>query len=238
MKTNFAAIAVLLAAASAANADTVNMKFTGTGIGSNVRISYNGSTVDVFAGQLKHEFTGATGTSSYINGIRNTFCSDLAQYVTSTPKPYEIVGISAMPTLIQNAGDKAAALSRLFNYAGNTAIATSASADWATAFQLTVWEIVTDYVPGTANRGLAITTGGFTAKRTDNSPLTSSVTSLVSQFFAAATNESNSTVAPIVGVTSGTAQDQIVVVPAPGAMALAGFGGLLSLTRVRRGKKA
>jgi hypothetical protein len=237
MKTNIAAIAVLLAAASAANADIVNMKFTGTGIGSNVRVTYNGSTKDLFAGQLKHEFTGATGTSSYINGLRNTFCSDLAQYVTSTPKPYEIVGISALPTLVTHAGDKAAALSRLYNYAGNTAIASSASADWATAFQLTVWEIVTDYVPGSVNRGLAITTGGFKAQRTNNTPLTTSVSSLVSQFFAAATSES-SDIAPIVGVTSGTAQDQIVVVPAPGAMALAGFGGLLTLSRVRRAKKA
>lgn len=235
MKSMFAAAAVLAIAASA-NADIVNVKYTGKASGSNVRISLNGSQQDVFAGQLKHMFSGATGASSYINGTWITYCSDLTEHVTSTSKVYTIVDIAQIPAMGANATPKSQALSRLYSYAGNTAVASTASNDWATAFQLTVWEIVSDYSPGSSQEGLALTSGSFTAKRTNNAALPMGISSLVNEFFSVATGNGPSV--PLVGVTNAGAQDQIVMVPAPGALTLAGFGGLLAATRGNRSRNA
>lgn len=231
MKSMFATAAVLAIAASA-GADVVNVKYTGKGSGSNVRITLNGAQQDVFAGQLKHTFSGATGASSYINGTWITYCSDLTEHVTSTSKAYIIVNIAQIPALGANAAAKSQALSRLYAYAGNTGVASTASNDWATAFQLTLWEIVSDYSPGSSQEGLALTSGSFTARRTNNAALPTGIASLVNQFFSVATGDGPSV--PLVGVTNAGAQDQIVMVPAPGAMALAGFGGLLAVTRTGR----
>lgn len=227
--------AVVVAAASAAHADIVNMKFTGTGKGTNIRAVFHGTQQDVFAGQLKHTISGASGWNTYLNGSHITFCSDFNEYVTKTNKPYTIVDIPTLLTNVAFASDKSNVLGALFGFAGANAVANAASNDYAAAFQIAVWEIVTDFDPIASGFGLGLTSGNFTARRTNNSALPTSISNQVSAFLNHAT--ANAAGNPnILGVTNRGAQDQIVIVPAPGAMALAGLGAMLALPRRRGGK--
>ena len=102
--------------------------------------------------------------------------------------------------------------------------------DFAAAFQLAVWEIITDYNPAD-QFALGITTGNFRATRTDGNPLSSGVMNHLTSLFAAVGAGHNPDT--LLGLRSTTHQDQIIPVPAPGSAALAGLG-LLCLAGRRR----
>lgn len=57
--TKIIAAAAATTFAAAAFAGPVNVDYTGTGAGSNVKITNGSSTYNVFAGQLKHTLSGA-----------------------------------------------------------------------------------------------------------------------------------------------------------------------------------
>lgn len=218
--------------ASSASADVVTVKFTGTGKGQNIRMTLNGNTSDVFAGQLKHEISGAAGANAYLNKIWTTFCTDLTEYVSSSNKSFNLVTVDQLMAPRPHATEKANALRSLFATAGNTAINAAATNDQGTAFQLAVWEIITDFDSSKANNGLSLTGGSFAAKQTNNSALPSSITNLVTTYFTAAAGNSSDN--SLVGIMRDGNQDQIIKVPAPGSIALMGLGGGLIFTRKRR----
>lgn len=232
MKTRLIAAAIIAAASSVASADVINVRYLGHGSGRSVEIQSPGIDGDVFAGQLRHELSGATGASAQYNGTWLTYCTDLFQYVSSSTRAFELVPLPVVPGSAPMGVEKAEAIQRLYTFAEGDQLLAGASNDLACAFQLAVWEIVCDYNPSQANFGLNMTSGSFRAARTDGSPLWSGVTSHLTNFFDAVKIESMP-LTSVVAVTSGTYQDQIIPIPTPGAVALAGLGGLCLLRRRR-----
>jgi hypothetical protein len=231
--TAFAAVVAVVAAAGLAHADTLSVKYLGTGKGSNVRITTPAGSSNVFAGQLRHELTGGTGLGSLFNGTYVTYCSDVDQFVTSTTRTYSVVPLPAVPGTSPMGADKANALTNLYSFAGGSQLLSTATNDFATAFQLAVWEIVHDFNPGTGLASLNITAGSFRAQKTNSTPLASGITTHLSSLFSAAVTTPEGPAVELAGITHATAQDQIVLVPTPGALALAGVGGLLLAKRRR-----
>jgi len=231
MRTTLSAAAALALAAAGASADVISVQFTGTQSGQSVKIaspSYNGN---VFAGQLKHTLSAGP---AWLNGNWITYCVDLAQHVTSSAQTYDIVSVSSLPDSSPMGLAKAAAIRDLYVYSNGAQLTTGTSNDYAAAFQLALWEIVTDYNPSVTGGNLSLTAGSFTAKKTDGSALATGVTSVASTLFSkiGAAPESPIT---LLGLRSGTAQDQVIPVPAPGAATLAGLG-LLAIAGRRRGR--
>lgn len=230
-----AGIATIAAAASAA--PTVDVKFLGVGQGQNVTITFNGNNQNVFVGQLRHQLSNASAGYEWLNGEHRTYCTDLYQYVTSTTKSYTIEQVENMPGASPMGLAKANAIRALFAVANANVNTISASNDYATGFQLAIWEIVTDYSGSNfAINSSNFTSGNFKAKQTNGSALTTGVVSVASSAYNAAMNylQTNGQDTTLLGIASGTSQDQLLRVPTPGALALAGFGGLLC-TRRRRG---
>lgn len=233
MKTATFALLTAAAVTTAANADFVDMKFLGTGRGDTVRATHLGSTRDLFAGQLNHRISGGAGATAAMNGDHLTFCSDFYQYVSSSYTQYEIVGLEAIPSSQPMGAAKAAALRSLYASAGSAALASNANTTLAAAFQVAVWEIVTDF-DGTAG-SLNLAAGDFKASRTNGQAFSGAMATQLGDLFAAAVSPAVGGPS-MIGLKSGSNQDQILVgfqVPAPGAMAVMGLGAL-GLGRRRR----
>lgn len=227
------AAAVLSGLAISASAEVVTVKYTGSGKGQNIKINLDGDSSTVFSGQLYHQLSGASGLNTYLNGTWTTFCTDLTEYVSGSNKSFNLVTVDQLMAARPNASGKANALRALFGSAGNTAISPAASNNEATAFQIAVWEIITDFDASKPNNGLNITSGLFSAKQTNNSALASGITSLISSYFGvvgAATADDGS----LVGIMRSGNQDQIIKVPTPGSLALLGLSGTLAFSRKRR----
>ncbi|HLO42268.1 MAG TPA: Cys-Gln thioester bond-forming surface protein [Phycisphaerales bacterium] len=239
MKKGSFVVAALFAAfvASNASADFANVKYVGTGKGSNVKMTIGGTTKDVFAGQLKHQISGATGDYAVLNGTKVTFCTDLLQYVSSSTTQYEFVPVSSVPMSAPMGADKAKAIQDMYNGASGAQLASNVSDDFATAFQLAVWEVVTDYNKNVGVASVGLASGQFKAKKTNGNALSSGVMNAFNTLIGYIGQASNNNV-KIVGMANNHAQDQIVegqtYVPAPGAAALASLGLLLAGKRRRK----
>ena len=230
----FAGIAAIAALASAA--PTVSVKYLGTGKGQNVSINFNGNSQNVFAGQLRHQLSNASAGYEWLNGEHRTYCTDLYQYVTGSTKTYTIEQVENMPGSSPMGQAKADAIRALFAVANANVASIDASNDYATGFQLAIWEIVSDYSGTFSMNANSFTSGQFKAKRTNGSALTASVVNVAASAYNAAMSylQSNGESTTLLGIASGTSQDQLIMVPSPGVLTLAGLGGLLC-TRRRRG---
>ncbi|MBL8990916.1 MAG: hypothetical protein JNJ48_04970 [Phycisphaerae bacterium] len=234
MKTRTAVLTAALTAlaTSTTMADTVDAKFTGTGRGSNVRITLNTGTVTVFAGQLKHSFTNGVGLGAGLSGQMVTYCADISQYVTSTYKTFTIAPVASLSDSSPMGAAKAGAIAGLYAFAGGAQLFSTASNDLATAFQLAVWEVISDYVPEDGGASLDVTAGSFKAAKSDGSALSAGVMAHLSNLLANI-NKPMAEGYSLLGVSNSSAQDQIVLVPSAGTASLAGVG-LLCLARRRR----
>lgn len=236
MKTRILAAAVVLVAAGAASADTVDLKFVGTGQGKNVSVNGGSGWFHVFAGQLMHSFKNGTGAGAEFNGQTHvTYCNDLHQYVTSNTKTYTLVDIKDMPAGAPMGLAKAQAIKDIYAYADGAQVSAGADANFAAAFQIAVWEIVKDYDAGVGNASLNVNAGQFRARSTGGGSLASGITMALNNLFAAV--GSNANFSAIVGLASNKYQDQMVLrqipLPSAGAMGLAGLA--LIAARRRRG---
>lgn len=234
MKTRtIATVAAAIAATCGlANAGVVTVQYTGTGQGRSVHVASPAFNGNVFAGQLKHTITGGAGDDSEYNGNHVTFCTDLSQRVTSTPRTYEIVGLDEMPNSTPMGDAKADAIRKMYDFAAGSQLLGTASSDLGAAFQLAVWEIITDYNPSIFGGNLSVTAGSFRATKTDGSSLWNGVQTHLTALLGAATTEGDGS-SYLAGLRSSGYQDQIVPIPAPGSVALAGLG-VLCLTGRRR----
>jgi len=232
MKTCLIAAAALAVSAGLASAGTIDVRFTGTGAGQTIHVNSPSLNGNVFAGQLFHTLSNATGPEAQFNGDYVTFCTDLSQHVTSTIRTYDLVAIDLMPNSTPMGAAKAQALTKLYASAGGSQLLGGTSSELGAAFQIAVWEIISDYNPSLIGGGLDVTAGTFRATKTDGSTLSSSVRGHLTSLFAAANTEGG-VGAGIMGIRSSTAQDQIIPVPTPGAFALAGLGGLCLVRRRR-----
>lgn len=220
--------------AAAANAEFVDMRYLGKAKGTNVKTTFFGNTRDIFAGQLNHRISNGTGLAAALNGDHVTFCSDFYQTVTNTNKQYEVVSIDLIPGSAPMGTVKAQALRNIYTTSGVAASDAAASNELAAAFQIAVWEIVTDF-DGTA-ASLDLTAGSFTSKKTNGSAFSGSLATAITNLFSAAVqtqpNQPN-----MIGLRSSTAQDQLLagfVIPTPGTATLALAGIALAAGRRRR----
>lgn len=221
--------------AGAAQADTVKVKYTGKGLGRDVQMTFGSSTTNLFAGQLKHQFTDGVGPiGSTIAGELRTFCTDLTQYVTNTTKTYQVVALQAVPGAGMGA-DKAQAIRNMYAFAHDAQFATgnnNTNKDLAAAFQMAVWEIVYDYSGGRSS--LDVTTGSLKFKQTNGSALSLGVRTQLNNLFNASMTDG--AYRSIVAVSNDSFQDQIVqlnTVPMPAAAGM-GFCGLAGVAARRR----
>lgn len=222
-------------AAAPAMAQSVMMLYNGTGLGSNVRVTFGTTTNDVFAGQLRHSITSPTNTDPRLNGNFVTFCIDLAQVVSGQNRAFDVVQLNTAPAILGDKVMRASALESLFANVGNAPLMWNTSNDYAAAFQLAIWEIVNDFDSTKANAGLDITSGEFTARRTNNAALTSGVMNNLNTFLGFARAGTSMPMShSLLGIANGTNQDQVAVIPTPAAAALAGLGMGLIAARRRR----
>ena len=168
-----------------------------------------------------------------LTGEMITYCIDLSQHVSSTTRHYSVLPVASAPVGGAMGMDKARAVAALYDYALGVQLETSASNDIAASFQLALWEVITDYNPSIGAASLDITSGQFSATRTNGNALWSGVQNILNGFFSWTDNLSFDTTR-YAAITNNSYQDQIVVVPAPGCAALAGVGLGLVATRRRR----
>lgn len=236
MQNRFAfAVAGVVAFASLASASpTVNAVFTGTGAGQNVKIEFGTTTMNVFAGQLKHTLSNASAGYSWINGNHITYCTDLNQVVANTSRTFTIAQVQDAPGNAAMGTLKADALRALYAWGGTQAITTTNNT-FAAAFQLAVWEIYMDYSPSMTLNAASFTSGSFKARQTNGNALTSTLVNQAVSIYSGAMTamNTNNVSSNLVAIISPTAQDQLVVIPTPGTAALAGLGGLLLMRRRR-----
>jgi len=241
MNLRFAfAVSAIMSAVSAVSAfaDTVDMRFLGTGIGRSVTITTPSRSLNVVAGQLRHAFSNGTGAASVLSGELITYCTDVNQFVSSTVRNYTVVPVGQAPSGQAMGSEKASAVAAIFAAAGGTQFASTVSADFACAFQLAIWEVVNDYDPAVGPASLSLSTGTFRATPTTGAAVWSSVDTLVNGFFAKASSKSSVNPGDIMAIASPTYQDQLVSVPAPGAVVLTSLGLSLLERRTRRGELA
>ena len=227
--------ASMLAISGASFADTVDVKFVGTGKGQSIRYSMDGESRRVFAGQLIHNFNNGTGIGAQLEGDLRTYCTDIFEYTSRNTRSFDVVAPEHAPT--QPMGiDKANALRDLYAFADGNQSRSSTSRDYATAFQIAVWEIVGDYELSAGRTSLSVEDGTFKAFRTNGSSLTSSVLGHLTTFFDAIGTIGARNGVDVFAVRNDGAQDQLVdlqTVPLPTTAGL-GFAGLLGIAGTRR----
>lgn len=222
MQTLATAVVLALTAGSAA-ADTVRMEFDGVGSGRNVRVSLGSNTYNCFAGQLVHTFSNGNGVAAGLSGNLTTFCSDLAQSVTSSGSTYTVTSIANLPGGGAMGVAKMQAIYNMYGAAGGSQL--GSDADMAAAFQLAIWEVIYDYNPADGG-SLNLASGALKAKSSNGTALSSSI--LAKAGFLFGSIGSNVMQVGLLGFQNGSFQDQILqvqLVPVPLA-AVAGFLGL------------
>lgn len=227
----FALIVCAGAITAPAFADTIDLKWTGTGAGVNAKIDFGGNTLDVFMGQLQHDFSNGTGAAAAFNGSHLTYCPDLYQYVTGDGATYDLKDVPHLPVSgaapVMGAG-KAQAIYDIFGAFGATATAIGADNNFGAAFQAAVWEIVYDYDSGVGLASIDLASGNVKIHNADGDPLAADV---VNDFNAILGAIGTTRGLPILGVGHNDFQDQLFL-PAPGSLALAATGlGLLGRRR-------
>lgn len=233
-------IAITIAAASTiASAGIVDMKFTGTGAGSAVQIQMGESNpFNVFAGQLDHQIQNATGQDAFLNGSLSTFCADISEHVATDFAQFQTTDLQNIPLTASNPNpmnaSQAAAISALYAQNANTLLQGSISNAYAAAFQLTIWEIVNDYT-GNIN-SIDLTAGNLQITGTNGDPMNTDILNAIDSLKSSITtgiNLGQTDASFVLGLANEGYQDQLVTVPAPGALALLASGTLL-ITRRRR----
>lgn len=229
------AMTAVLAAAGAAAADSVDLTYTGSGNGRSFSVEINGVATNVFAGQLNFAVVNGSGsTGVQLNGPLMTYCIDVLEPVGAGQNTYDLAALEDAPVTAGGIApamgvEKAAAIARLYTAAGGDQFASDNN--FAAAFQLAVWEIISDF--GTTGATLDINNGDFEVTSSINSGTQSVLTGLL----AAAADDSVATFAGLGALTNSGMQDQLyaVAVPLPGAAGLAavGLAGMV-VTRRRR----
>jgi hypothetical protein len=210
-------------------ADTVSLGYMGPGYGRVVHASLGAQCWDIFAGRLMHSTSGGTGQMAGTPQSIATFCVDILQARTTGPSPYTTSSIATLSgnTGLTNLGfAKQQAIYDLYQAAGRREF--TAGLDYATAFQVAIWEVVYDYNPSLPNHGLNAANGNFRATAPGQSTLSISVAGTVQYLLGsvgigAASNG-------LIGLRSADYQDQLfapdslVPVPAAAWMGMCGLG--------------
>jgi len=234
--------ASILTAAAAltpvAQADTVNMVFSGTGKGSNIAVEFFGAAPKtVFAGQLQHTITAGTGQGTGLIGSHRSFCADFQQNVATSSSIFDIVATQDLDVRGTPMGPStASAIESIFSVHGAAASAANASKDFATAFQIAVWDILYDFNANQPGNGIGLGTGNIKFTATNGGPLSSGIVTSYNQIISAI--GSGAAAGFVYALEQAAKQDQLLYtstpVPSPGAAALAILGIATMAPRRRR----
>lgn len=241
MNPTIKATAIIAAAftATSAQADVFNMQFTGTGAGSAVQILHaENDAFNAFAGELTHEITNATGDDAFLNGTWSTFCADISERVSSDGTEYQTALLESIPLTVENTNPMTAvqanAITALYNINAPSLMTGGISNAMGAAFQITIWEIIADF-DGSAS-SINLDQGTLAIAGRNGEELSASITNefniLKSQVMQGLNSEQPNQTS-VIGLASAGAQDQLVAIPSPGALALLSFGGMM-VTRRRR----
>ncbi|RMH27811.1 MAG: hypothetical protein D6693_04695 [Planctomycetota bacterium] len=231
-----AAIAALATGAPAI-ADSVDLRFLGTGAGRTVSVSLGGDSFRVFAGQLCHELSDGVGLAGLILGEHLTYCAELTEHVTTIARRYDLVPLAQVSTPALGA-TRASAITGLYSWVDGAQLEAGADRDLAAAFQIAVWEIIYDYDDTEGAGALDVESGRFRARSRRGRRLNDSIRGYLDSMFAAALAPPASSGWALAGLTRQGAQDQLIglpmaAVPLPGA-ATAGLVGLGVIASRRR----
>ena len=225
-----------LFAGAAAQADTVNMSYVGNGSGRMVHIWFGAQQRDVFAGGLLNRTSGGTGALAGMPANAVTYSVELLQAGASTPAPYATSSIATLSgnTGVTNLGyAKQQAIYDIFAAANNRQF--TQGQDFATGFQLALWEIVYDYNPNAPGHGLSNSGGTFRAALQGQQTLSPAISGVMDYLLGSVGIHAAAPV-NLMGLRSAQFQDQLFVVdtvvplPSGALLGLAGFG----LIAVRR----
>lgn len=220
-------MSILAGAASLAAADTVTLVHEGHAgnLGQSVTIQLSGGLFFQDGGSSHGMWVGQI--SNTIDGVpTKTYCTELTQWAGSGE--FEVVSVDQAPNPGNGMGQtKADAIYRLFNATNRGSDVTTSA--MAAAFQAVVWEVVYDYTGDVSsigmNNGNVVFSAGIDV-------------STFNQYVSFATDMQGDATPSVDALINSTRQDQLRVVPLPGAAAMAGLGlaGLAGLaTRRRRG---
>lgn len=231
-----------LCVAAPAPAGTINLTYMGAGNGRIIRASVGSMSWDVFAGRLLHRRVGSAPEMPGAPSILTTFSADILQDAANVPGTFNTSSLALLSgnTGLTNLGfGKQQAIYDLYQAAGNRQF--TAGLDYATAFQVAIWEVVYDYSPSSPNHGLNERTGTFRATAPGQTSLSASIQEKVRFLLSSVGN--GAAQQGLVGLRSGQFLDQIysadsILVPVHSAAWL-GLGGLgltaLARWRWRRG---
>lgn len=226
------AAAAAAAAAATAHADIVDMKFVGTGLGHNVRVTAGDKSFNTYAGQLTHRILGGDDVPEALRGDQILYCADLLEYTTGSFKPYVVSRLTDVPDSNPMHQRQADALRDIYAFAEGQQLSASGSNDFAAAFQLAVWEIVSDYDWDQGRSSLDLETGFFQATKRNGKALSSGIMNNINGLFDAVGSDSE--FRGLVALRSETNQDQLAVIPAPASVSMFTAGLCLIATRRRR----
>lgn len=224
MKTSLFAVVSTFALVGVANAAMVDVVLNSVGASQNFNYLLAGNPGSTTAGQLNLSLSNSVGVS--LDGPWIGFCTELTQHISyGDLNTYQVLAVSSLPTPGAGMGVmRAEAIARIYYAAaGQQYLADSA---YAAAFQLAIWEISNDY-DGTFG---SLDLSANTFQVTDALNL---ATGANIAFLFAAAADINGAQANIIGLGSESRQDQIIEIPAPGALALLGLAGLVGARRRR-----
>ena len=234
-----AAVVALLAAESRVQAETLSMIFDSTASNTTVSYSLNGTAASTIPGPYYWNSVPPpnSGPPAFA-----TMCIELTQGIPGGAVAFNVVAPSSSPTINDTAkGDALVALyGNFYNTAWNDP--TTANTDTSyRAFQLAIWEIVTDGAGSAANR---LTTGLFRSNDTAAAIAQAMLTTTLNDIAGGQTNfTTRFPNEELVALVSESAQDQLLlrtqkttivsIVPTPPGLVLAGMGLVVLLGRAR-----
>lgn len=197
----------------AAGAETVTLVYQGTAgnLGRDVSVSLSGGLF--FQNGASSHSVWAGLYSNNVDGVDvKTYCTELTQWAGSGE--FEVVTVDQAPVPGAGMGQqKADAIYQLFNATGGgSAIDSNAK---ASAFQAVIWEVVYDYQGAESD----IDTGA------GNVQFTSGINASLFELYRGYAADANGDRTPrVTAMVNDTRQDQLRIVPLPGAAAMAAFG--------------